>query len=597
MLAEDLTDAFYRWEIRGRGWQAWPCPVALEPPFRPFPGHYVPAVRCGPIDDGRKPTKLGGFLERFLGRAQPPAAPAVNPNTDDEPEPGESQSGDLATLGVSLPAETAIGREAAERFLIGLPLSGTPVSFEVIGTMSGVRVQFTSDEASQRRLRHHLEAYFPDAVVTDGGDPLVEDDGSDAETIAVDFGLAEEFMLPLAKATGFAVDPLIAVVAALGDLDMGELALLQVLFQPTRAPWATNALRAVTASDGGSFFTDAPEMPKLAREKLGSPLFATVVRVGAQSPSRDRAWAIRKSLGTALDQLASPASNELIPLDNDDYEHGDHWDDVLRRQSRRSGMLLSAEELVSLVHLPSASVRSERLARATQATRALPTIAVGHDLVLGENFHRGVTTPVSLDPAHRIRHTHIIGASGTGKSTLLVSMILQDIAQGQGLAVLDPHGDLIDEVLGHIPAERAGDVIVLDPADTECPVGFNVLQARSEIEKNLLSSDLAATFRRFATSWGDQMTAVLGNAVLAFLESPKGGTLLELRRFLNDAEFRSAFLRTVGDPEVVAYFTREFPKLKGQPRHQSSRASMPSSGRSSSGTSSLSARAASISGA
>ena len=160
----------------------------------------------------------------------------------------------------------------------------------------------------------------------------------------------------------------------------------------------------------------------------------------------------------------------------------------------------------------------------------------------------------------------MIGASGTGKSTLLLNLIMQDIEHGEGIAVLDPHGDLIDEILGRIPEARWGDVVLLDPSDEAYPVGFNVLKAHSEIEKNLLGSDLVAVFRRLSTSWGDQMTSVLGNAVLAFLESTEGGSLIDLRRFLVDPGFRKRFLQTVQDHEIVYYWEKTFPMLVAKPQ-------------------------------
>jgi hypothetical protein len=144
-------------------------------------------------------------------------------------------------------------------------------------------------------------------------------------------------------------------------------------------------------------------------------------------------------------------------------------------------------------------------------------------------------------------------------------MITQDIAHGEGIAVLDPHGDLIDQVVGHIPEERAADVVLFDPSDEAYPVGFNILSAHSELERNLLASDLVAVFKRLSTSWGDQMTAVFGNAILAFLESDEGGTLADLRRFLVETDFRKSFLRTVRDAEVVYYWEKEFPLLTGKP--------------------------------
>ena len=150
----------------------------------------------------------------------------------------------------------------------------------------------------------------------------------------------------------------------------------------------------------------------------------------------------------------------------------------------------------------------------------------------------------------------------------------QDLQAGNGFALLDPHGDFVDEVLSAIPQERVEDVVLVDPANPEYVVGFNILQAHSELEKTLLASDLVAVFRRLSTSWGDQMTSVLGNAVMAFLESTRGGTLGILRRFLVETDYRKEFLATVQDPEVVCYWTREFPLLLSQPpAHFSSHAS------------------------
>jgi len=143
-------------------------------------------------------------------------------------------------------------------------------------------------------------------------------------------------------------------------------------------------------------------------------------------------------------------------------------------------------------------------------------------------------------------------------------MILEDIEAGCGVAVLDPHGDLADEVAARIPEERVSDCVFFDPSDEEAVVGWNILRAQSEAEREILASDLVGVFRRLSTSWGDQMTAVLGNAVLAFLESPRGGTLVDLRRFLVDAEFRKAILATVADPYVASFWDIEFPRLIGR---------------------------------
>ncbi len=161
--------------------------------------------------------------------------------------------------------------------------------------------------------------------------------------------------------------------------------------------------------------------------------------------------------------------------------------------------------------------------------------------------------------AQRLRHTYVIGATGTGKSTFLLHLLRQDIEAGRGVALIDPHGDLADDLLAQIPERRHEEVVLFDPSDAEFPIAFNVLHAHTEQEKELLASDFVAIFRRFSTTWGDQMTAVL-----AILESQRGGTLLDLRQFLLDAAFRKNLLSTIKDPRTTTFWDKEFPLLYGR---------------------------------
>jgi Type IV secretion-system coupling protein DNA-binding domain len=378
--------------------------------------------------------------------------------------------------------------------------------------------------------------------------------------------LGREFLLPLAVPRSFAIDPLAGIAGALADVGEGEIALLQVIFEPVRHAWAESIARSVTFSDGSPLFNGMRDFLAQSEEKVSRPLYACIVRIACRSIHEVRAWDLAKRLGGSLAPLNDPEGNELIPLANDDYDAEAHAEDVVRRRSRRCGMIINSEELINLVHLPSASVRIPKLRGQAKKTMPAPSLVSGHTLILGINEHVGETRMVSLSPEQRTKHMHVIGASGTGKSTLLLNLIAQDIRNGDGLAVLDPHGDLVDSVLRLIPPERVKDVILLDPSDDEYPIGFNVLSAHSAMEKDLLASDLVAVFHRLSTSWGDQMNAVLANAILAFLESDQGGTLVDLRRFLVEMAYRKRYLRTVKDPEVVYYWTKEFPLLTGRPQ-------------------------------
>jgi predicted DNA-binding transcriptional regulator AlpA len=564
---EALTRQFYEWEVRGRGWQVWDRPVFLEPPFRPFFGHFIPGPPESAVDDGRKSTFLSSLFDRLNQSGSGPSAP--DSPEDQEPPPAYLEDeAPLLEIQIALPPETKITKDAAGQFLLSIGHVSRPVAFEIIGTSDVIVVQMACTRADRRQVREQLQAYFPDVILSEreGYVRALWDGNGGRATVAVDFGLSKEFVRPLRSYERFEPDPLAGVMGGMADLSPDEVALFQVLFSPVRSPWSESVMRAVTDAEGDSFFVDDPSMVKLAEQKISSPLFAAVIRVAAQSPREKRAWHIARGIGKSLRQFADAASNEFIPLANDEYDDGQHAGDVVTRRSCRSGMILNCDELLSLAHLPSASARSEKLKREGRRTKAAPALAFGHALVLGDNHHAGKSARVTMGPEQRVRHMHLIGASGSGKSTLLLNLIVQDIHSGEGLAVLDPHGDLIDQVLGYIPQERINDVVLVDPSDEAYPIGFNILSAHSELERNLLASDLVSVFRRLSTSFGDQMNTVLANAIMAFLESGEGGTLSDLRRFLVERELRERFLETVRDPEIVYYWQKEFPLLAGKPQ-------------------------------
>jgi len=566
-FVQTLTGNFYTWEERGRGWNLADYAVELEPPFEPF-FHYR-SREAPPVDDSRRPTLLGSLAGMFSSKPamgedligyEPyePSEMELEPFTDDTK---------IRELRLVLPAKQKVAMESAEALILNLSYCSLPLSFEMIGTHYAILVQLACREPDLLSVRQQIKAFFPEAAIDDQTGYLRKVWGEDERPSAViDFGLSKEFMRPLRAVGHLEIDPFIGITGALENLEPGEAGVLQVLFEPVRHPWSESIMRSVTDWEGNAFFADAPEMVQLTKEKIKKPLYAAVIRVAGRSSSLDQAWGIAKAIGGGLRQLTNPQSNELIPLTNDGYEDSAHEAALLTRMSYRTGMLLNSEELVSLVHLPSIFVRAEKLVREVKKTKAAPAAAVGHKLVLGENVHQGKRVTVSLCREQRLRHTYIVGATGTGKSTLLLNLIVQDITQGEGIAVLDPHGDLIDNILSHIPESRHEDVILIDPADSDYPVGLNILTSHSEVEMNVLSSDLVAVFRRLSTSWGDQMNSVFGNAILAFLESDRGGTLADLRRFLVEADYRKSFLATVKDPEIVYYWLKEFPFLSGKPQ-------------------------------
>lgn len=563
---EGLTQNFYDWERRGRGYAQWPWPVRLEPPFRPFFGHLVVSP-LEVLDDGRQPTLFSRIADWLTGRGEPPraAAPVSNPEIA-EPEPVYAEAdSDITEIAFALPESTRIDRDAAEAFLISLSACGDIAGFEIISSREKIVVQWVARDADHPHVVEELRTFFPTAGLGESRDFLTTSwHAAPGEVAITECALAREFMLPLRTFLRADPDPLLGTIGALGSISHNEIAILQVLFEPVRCAWAESVKRAVTDWDGSPFFLDAPEITSLGLEKITHPLFAAVLRIAARASHADRAESIVRRVGASLSHFGRADGNELVLVENESGTNLE--DDLLTRTSHRSGMLLSVGELLAIVHPLSSSVLVPKLVRRVATTKPAPVSKEdSRAIVLGVNEHAGRSVPVRLPAEQRMRHIHIIGASGTGKSSLLLDLILQTIALREGVAVIDPHGDLVDEVLARVPQTRLDDVVLIDAADAEHPVGFNLLRAHSELERTLLASDLVAIFKRLSTTWGDQMHSVLANAIQAFLTSSRGGSLADLRRFLIEQDFRRDFLTTVQDEEVVYYWTKEFPLLVGKP--------------------------------
>jgi len=565
-LQQELAANFHRWERRGRGIEVFPAPVELEPPFAPFPGH---RLKSGG-DTGLKPTffsKLAGKVFSAL-QPPPPGAPAMPNAQDENPEPIPNwfaEKDPVVELRLRLPLGSSYPAETMAHFLTTLSLLSGPMGLEIIGTADEVSLQIVCLPDDAPVVTQQVQAHFPDARIEWLDDHLdslwSDDDGFERQVL--DFGLHGEFMRPLEAVSR--IDPFASLIGGMEDLAPREVAIYQVLFTPLEKPWAENALAAVTKDSGKPFFEDGAELVKEAYSKVSRPLYGVVLRLAAKAESPRRVWDILRGVAPALRLFSREGGQSLTPLPNQGYDHDAHNEDLSERCSHRCGMILNRDELVGFAHWPSPAVKSRKLLRAVEETsRPAPQDDGNSDgLVLGMNDHAGTESVVRLSPAQRLQHVHCIGATGTGKSTMLLSMILQDLERGRGFAILDPHGDLIDRVLASVPKHRLGDVVLLDPSDEEHVTPFNVLSAHSDYEKTLLASDLVSVFRRLSTSWGDRMGIIFQNLVLAFLEHRDGGTLSDMRRFLVDADWRRRFLEGVVDPDILFYWQQTFTKLDG----------------------------------
>lgn len=290
-----------------------------------------------------------------------------------------------------------------------------------------------------------------------------------------------------------------------------------------------------------------PIESKAAYAKLDQPLYRVRVRLTAAANTEAAAERQLQQLAAAFAPytLNSQAEFRVVP-----------------DGGNRRGSLLSVDELAILFHPVTAGVRTERMERTESRSLEPPALLPSPDepdaIVLGMTSFRRRREHVAIRADDRRRHAYIVGKTGTGKSTLLLNLIAQDASKGRGLAVIEPHGDLIADVLQRIPRSRTNDVILFDPA--EHPIAFNPLACRNAEQRPLVAAGVLSAMKKvFAIDETNapRMLYILRNVLFALVEQPQA-TLLDVPRMLADAVFRRQVVARLADPLVRAFWENEF---------------------------------------
>lgn len=239
---------------------------------------------------------------------------------------------------------------------------------------------------------------------------------------------------------------------------------------------------------------------------------------------------------------------------------------IYRTINEKHKIVMNAEELASLWHMPLPWTETPNIkwlsARSAAAPASIPGPDEG-DIELGYNVYRGIKTPVWMKSKDRTRHMYIMGKSGSGKSQLIAHLALQDIRAGHGVAVVEPHGDLIEQILANIPRERVDDVVVFNPSDLARPMGLNMLEAKNESMKDFAAQEMVAIFYKLfpPEMIGPMFEHHMRNVMLTLMSDPENpGTIAEIPRMFSDADFQKIWRAKVKDPVILSYWVNEVDK-------------------------------------
>jgi hypothetical protein len=492
----------------------------------------------------------------------------------------EKQSLSMVTLQVKLPKDNEIKIDSAEQmfssfaslkksgFFSFLDIEDT-IALEVVGKEADIRFYVSVPSKIKDMVEKQIYGYYPQADIQ-----VVEEPNIFTEKGKVSFAALKLKGYPYEPIKAYKelpADSMNAITSALSKMGEGEGGVVQILFRPSHTKWKKQGKSYVSSvkkkeanPEKAAFKVDAKTLERI-EDKCSKPGYEIVVRLVASSPSKETADMHLRNMKTAFTQFTSDmngfTSAKIL------FKGGFMMNFVYKffpmiepTKWFKSTSIVSSEELATIFHYPNKTVETPHIQWLKAKTAPVASEVPSKDgTFMGFGQYRGVKRQVCIDFEDRRRHVYIIGKTGVGKSVLLHDMAIQDIKAGYGVCVIDPHGDLIENIIKYVPAERAEDVIYFDPADTERPMGLNLLESNTEEQKHFMTTAIINLMYKL---YDPQRTGIIGprfehavrNAMLTVM-SEEGSTFIEVVRVLTDAKYVQELLPKVQDPIVRRYWT------------------------------------------
>lgn len=447
-------------------------------------------------------------------------------------------------------------------------------------------------------VEKNISSFYPGAVVDIVEQPKILDAGKYYG--GGTFSYTKEDAYPIKMYDSFEADPMESIISAFARVDVDEKLCFQMLIAPVEEKAQSSMRKRVEdikewkkketlSSFLKSLFTgilsgakgkdDKWEKKKSSKfsgqqqgdldKKTEDELFDVHIRALAISPSQSRIDAILNDLSRSLSQY------NYVGLNGIKFSKA-KWDDLkkffqsflLRSFDRNEWImnmwkrqLWNIKEITSLYHFPHSRFnKSPRIKWQMYKVVSAPDNLPEEGLFLGHNLYGGIKKDIRVPFKDRLRHFYIIGQTGTGKSSAQVLMAKQDMEMGNGFCVVDPHGELCETILRFFPKERIDDLIYFDASNFDYPIGFNILTAKNEEERNIIVGDLVDMFVQMYGHeiFGPRIQDYFRNAVLALMEQPDGGTLTEIVRMFVDPAFQKMKIKNVTNPVVRSWWEKTY---------------------------------------
>ena len=483
-------------------------------------------------------------------------------------------------------------------------------SFEMVLESQRIKFFVAIPETYRSFFEEQVHAQFPDAGIDEVADYNIFSPTGVILGSYITFRRASSF--PIKSYQKLESDPLNTITNALAKLKEDEGAALQIVIRSANAKWRENGLRIAREMQQGKRLSEvqkeysgigkavgslgkeamqvavgsskSPDQPKETYRL--SPLEEEMVKgLEEKSSKAGLDVNIRIVVSTKTPQRSQQVLNDILQTfgQYNIYEYGNSFvktmpkfrthliqDFIYRAFDEKYRIVLNAEELASVYHFPLPTTETPKIDWLTSRKALPPSNIPEEGLLLGHSEYRGQQFPIRMKQGDRRRHMYVIGKSGSGKSEFIKSLAKQDILEGRGICIMDPHGELARDMLDFVPRERADDVIYFSPADFERPMGLNMLEYNPAYpqQKELAVSELLKIFDRLfdlKATGGPMFEYYMRNALLLIMDDPESGsTLLEIPKVLADEDFRRYKLSKCKNQQVKDFWIKEAQKAGGE---------------------------------